>query len=142
MLICGGYSTGPCFSPARHARTPTDPSASSWQGLLMAPEGAPTPPERSCCVTSPGRRTSSRLYVRLEKRPSSGRGGAECKCDLERGDKLPPPERGEVGLTGSQAGWGSSSEPLQFKRDQLLHAIEVIPNVFVEKSNDVNALTV
>jgi hypothetical protein len=55
----------------------------------MGPEGAPMPPE---CLTvrqpARRRRTSSRLDVRLAKRPSSGRGAAEYKCALEGGDNF------------------------------------------------------
>ena len=43
--------TGPCFRPVRRAsNTPTEPSASSWQGLVVVPEGAPLPP--GCLVAT------------------------------------------------------------------------------------------
>jgi hypothetical protein len=37
---------GPCFSSRVGNDFRLDTSASSWQGLLVAPEGAPLPPER------------------------------------------------------------------------------------------------
>ena len=65
----GGCGTGPCFRPVRRAsNAPTDPSASSWQGLLVAPEGAPTPPE--CLVaTRPAGAAPRPASRRLMKRP-------------------------------------------------------------------------
>src|SRR6185312_16123114 len=66
--------TGPCFRPVRaQANAPTDPSASSWQGLLVAPEGAPMPPE--CLVaTRPAGAAPRPASRRLMKRPLEGRG--------------------------------------------------------------------
>ena len=47
---------------------PTDPSASSWQGLLVAPQGVPLPPE--CLVaTRPAGAAPRPASRRLEKRP-------------------------------------------------------------------------
>ena len=49
--IAASSGNGPCFRPVRRAsNAPTDPSASSWQGLLVVPEGAPLPPE--CLVAT------------------------------------------------------------------------------------------
>ena len=68
-------ATGPAFVRSvaqRHA--PTDPSASSWQGLLVAPEGAPMPPE--CLVaTRPAGAAPRPASRRLMIAPLSGRGG-------------------------------------------------------------------
>ena len=66
---------GPCFRPVRRAsNAPTDPSASSWQGLLVAPEGAPMPPE--CLVaTRPAGAAPRPASRRLMIAPLSGRGG-------------------------------------------------------------------
>ena len=39
------FGVGPRFRPVRRAsKAPTEPSASSWQGLLVVPGGAPAPP--------------------------------------------------------------------------------------------------
>ena len=67
--------TGPRFSPVRRASpAPTEPSASSWQGLLVAPEGAPMPPE--CFVaTKPAGAAPRPASRRLMIAPLSGRGG-------------------------------------------------------------------
>jgi hypothetical protein len=47
---------------------PTDPSASSWQGLLVAPQGVPLPPE--CLVaTRPAGAAPRPASRRVEKRP-------------------------------------------------------------------------
>ena len=47
---------------------PTDPSASSWQGLLVAPQGVPQPPE--CLVaTRPAGAAHRPASRRVEKRP-------------------------------------------------------------------------
>ena len=47
---------------------PTDPSASSWQGLLVAPQGVPLPPE--CLVaTRPAGAAPRPSSRRLMKRP-------------------------------------------------------------------------
>ena len=47
---------------------PTDPSASSWQGLLVAPQGVPLPPE--CLVaTRPAGAAHRPASRRVEKRP-------------------------------------------------------------------------
>src|SRR6185437_758484 len=70
----GVSANGPCFRPVRAQRiAPTDPSASSWQGLLVAPEGAPMPPECLLARRPAGAapRPASR---RLMKRPLTGRG--------------------------------------------------------------------
>ena len=66
---------GPCFRPVRRAsNAPTDPSASSWQGLLVAPEGAPMPPE--CLVaTRPAGAAPRPASRRLIETPLTGRGG-------------------------------------------------------------------
>ena len=64
----GGFGTGPCFRPVRRAaNAPTDPSASSWQGLLVAPEGAPLPPE--CLVARGPRRRPLPPSQRLARAP-------------------------------------------------------------------------
>src|SRR4029078_4701658 len=60
--------------PSRKRIAPTEPSASSWQGLLVAPEGAPMPPE--CLVaTRPAGAAPRPASRRLMKRPLEGRGG-------------------------------------------------------------------
>ena len=67
-------ATGPAFVRSARANAPTDPSASSWQGLLVAPEGAPMPPE--CLVaTRPAGAAPRPASRRLMKRPLDGRGG-------------------------------------------------------------------
>ena len=65
------FGIGPRFSPVRRAsKAPTEPSASSWQGLLVVPGGAPMPPGRLTCVAKVrGRRTSSRVRKRLATAP-------------------------------------------------------------------------
>jgi len=50
-------------------------SASSWQGLIVVPGGAPAPPECLIANQTRERRASSRLTERLAKRPLSGRDG-------------------------------------------------------------------
>ena len=70
-------------------QSPAEPSASSWQGLLSGP-GRSSAAARVLDLRSQacGRRTSSRLIVRLAKRPSSGRGDGECTRGLGGGDKI------------------------------------------------------
>ena len=68
-------ATGPAFvRSVAHRIAPTDPSASSWQGLLVAPEGAPMPPE--CLVaTRPAGAAPRPASRRLMNTPLAGRGG-------------------------------------------------------------------
>src|SRR6185503_5657709 len=70
MLLCGRFRHGALLSsgPSRKRIAPTEPSASSWQGLLVAPEGAPMPPE--CLVaTRPAGAAPRPASRRLMKRP-------------------------------------------------------------------------
>jgi hypothetical protein len=65
-------STGPRFPlPAMAGQ-----SASSWQGLIVVPGGAPMPPECGCCVIRPRAPRPVPLLQRLAKAPFVGRGGA------------------------------------------------------------------
>ena len=85
--------TGPCFRPVRRAsHAPTEPSASSWQGLLVVPEGAPLPPE--CLVaTRPAGAAPRPASRRLMIAPLSGRGGCSISEVWRRGlcgDKAAP----------------------------------------------------
>src|SRR6185312_4232565 len=70
----GVAAPGPAFVRSVAQRiAPTEPSASSWQGLLVAPEGAPMPPE--CLVaTRPAGAAPRPASRRLMKRPLEGRG--------------------------------------------------------------------
>src|SRR6476660_5581625 len=63
-------------------------SASSWQGLLVDPGGAPAPPGCPAANQTRRRRTPSRLYARFAKRPFGGRGDAESKRGFARGDNV------------------------------------------------------
>ena len=66
---------GPASSTESGLTSGSASSASSWQGLLVVPGGAPVPPEWLVSETSPaGRRTPSRNHERLMMRPSSERG--------------------------------------------------------------------
>ncbi len=60
----GGLRLDPQGSKTRRS------SASSWQGLVVGTGGAPAPPGCLDANQTRGRRTSSRLYARLAKRPS------------------------------------------------------------------------
>ena len=61
---------GPCFRPVRRAsNAPTDPSASSWQGLLVAPEGAPMPPGCLVATRPAGAAPSSRFTTPHDRAP-------------------------------------------------------------------------
>jgi hypothetical protein len=49
-------------------------SASSWQGLLVVPGGAPLPPECSCCVHEPaGAAPRPAIKAPLERAPQRTR---------------------------------------------------------------------
>ena len=63
-------SSGPSRS-----NTPTDPSASSWPGLLVAPEGAPTPPECLVATRPAGAAPSSRFTTPHDRAPQWTRWG-------------------------------------------------------------------
>jgi len=66
----GGCGTGPCFRPVRRAaNAPTDPSASSWQGLLVVPEGAPLPPECLVATDTQAPHLRPALKTPLERAP-------------------------------------------------------------------------
>ena len=76
------------LSSKRSNRTPPPvASASSWQGLLVVPGGAPMPPGCLTCVPSPRAPHPVPPHERLMMRPSSGRGEYKFKCELEVGDK-------------------------------------------------------
>jgi hypothetical protein len=68
---------GPCFqvfdrrSSSEAVAQTKSLQASSWQGLLVVPEGAPTPPECMAASQTRGRRTSSRLHDASRQRPST-----------------------------------------------------------------------
>ncbi len=53
-------------SAERGSATKSDLSASSWQDLLVGPEGAPVPPECFTAEEARGRRTPSRLTTPRE----------------------------------------------------------------------------
>jgi hypothetical protein len=95
MLICGDYSIGRAplspFGPAltplerRHALVWTlGSSASSWQGLIVVPGGAPAPPE--CRNATPARRAPHPVPPHDASRltPLSGRG--ECRISAVQRD--------------------------------------------------------
>ena len=61
---------GPCFRPVRRtSNAPTDPSASSWQGLVVAPEGAPMPPGCLVATRPAGAAPSSRFTTPHDRAP-------------------------------------------------------------------------
>ena len=62
-------------------------SASSWQGLLVAPEGAPAPPECLAANQTRGRHTPSRFTTPRDSAPQRMR-QVQAKGAGERGDKF------------------------------------------------------
>ena len=94
--MSGDCGTGPRF-PVRESRssrpkagsaTPKS-SASSWQGLLVVPGGAPMPPECRLCMSARGRRTSSRLTTPHENAPKRTR-WMQFNGGVGGGDKIIP----------------------------------------------------
>ncbi len=82
--------TGPRFSPEVNEFAALRSSASSWQGLIMVPGGAPAPPECRLCMPARRHRTPSRPTTPREA-PLGGRsarrmrrfgtrGLVSCKC--------------------------------------------------------------
>jgi hypothetical protein len=73
---CGRFQHRAPLSSKRPDRTPPPvASASSWQGLLVVPGGAPMPPGCRSCEDQPaGHRTSSR-FTTPHDAPLNGRGG-------------------------------------------------------------------
>ena len=76
MLICDVCpAPGPAFRFGHRAQlgqrpiAPVQMSASSWQGLLVVPEGAPAPPECDPAKIARGRRTPSRFTTPHDRAP-------------------------------------------------------------------------
>ena len=91
------FGAGSRLPPRWERRLTGSPSASSWQGAVVPPGGAPTPPE--CGVTSPARgRRASRFRVAPDR---PGRTGAASPAPFlppapswQRPAKTPPAEQG------------------------------------------------
>jgi hypothetical protein len=63
-------------------------SASSWQGFLVSPGGAPLPPECRLYAAGPQGAAPHPASRRLAMAPLAGRGGAKCRGAAEGGDKF------------------------------------------------------
>jgi hypothetical protein len=114
--ICGvSASTGPRFrlirtktdvtsaTRAQVGRRPvaqTNPSASSWQGLLLVPGGAPAPPGCLICVTRPAGAHLIPQHERLMNAPFDGRGEGDDNGGWMRGDKF-----GRLGIRPAPDPW-------------------------------------
>ena len=72
---CGVSGIGPRFS-LRPDRLPPQTSASSWQGLIVVPGGAPMPPECPLARRPAGAAPRPANAYASRKRPSEGRGGS------------------------------------------------------------------
>src|SRR3990172_444188 len=80
------FRFGHCTQLGQRLIAPIQMSASSWQGLVVAPEGAPAPPECDPAKIARRRRTPSRFTTPRDSAPQrmrwwQGKGGSA------RGDK-------------------------------------------------------
>ena len=103
--------SGPAFRLGHRAQIGRRPvaqkpksSASSWQGLLVVPGGAPMPPEYLTCVAKPAGAAPRPASRRLMNAPLRGRGDAECKRGLARGDKHHIVIPAQAGIQDNQHG--------------------------------------
>ena len=103
---------GPCFRPVRRAsNAPTEPSASSWQALLVVPEGAPLPPE--CLVaTRPAGAAPRPAFTTPHDRAPQWTRCVHHKRGLDSGDY--------AGTTHPPRHPGESRDPGQHAQSQLL----------------------
>jgi hypothetical protein len=80
LLIPRGRATVSAPFQGRASATAKDrtfPSASSWQGAVVPPGGAPTPPECELCVSSPAGSASTK--ARNCRAPAAGVPGAHLR---------------------------------------------------------------
>jgi hypothetical protein len=105
-----GVFTGPAFRRRHRLEWPAGVSASSWRGLLVAPEGAPMPPECPCCVHEPAGAAPRPASRTPHDAPFKWTRSVQCKAVIECGDKVVPSTRGEV-YARLRAGWGALCRP-------------------------------
>jgi hypothetical protein len=99
------------FPGSRSNRPPS--SASSWQGLIMVPGGAPPPPECSCCVHEPAGAAPRPAYATPRESAPQRTRWAEFNAGWRRGDSfvrlVPIPAEVESGMRAVGAGSGPYS---------------------------------
>ncbi len=78
-------------------------SASSWQGLVLGPGGAPVPPEWLAAKRTPRAPRPVPLRQRLAKAPIVGRGVGRIIAAEDAWIRFPPPREGAVFAVGSAA---------------------------------------
>jgi hypothetical protein len=79
-------AAGPAFSTEAGSTSSSASSASSWRDLLVGPEGAPVPPERSTCVAEPAGAAPRPASRTPRETPFSWTRWTECKRSLDSGD--------------------------------------------------------